>query len=184
MGEDRLEIVVRILLEELGLDVEESPHLQDTPHRVARMLKELTTPHEFNFTTFDNKDITHMVVVRDIPFYSLCAHHLLPFFGRGHIAYIPAGKLAGISKFARTVKHFSRGLNVQEELTEDIKNFLVENLEPVGVGVVLEGTHLCMAMRGVESGHMTTTSAMQGAFLNPDKGAREEFLRLIGKNHG
>jgi GTP cyclohydrolase I len=180
----RLEGVVESLLELLGLDVEENPHLAGTPRRVAQMFRELTTPLEFNFTTFENKDIDNMIVIKDMPFYSLCAHHMLPFFGKAHVAYIPDGKLAGLSKFARTLKHFTRGLNVQEEMTQDIMNFLVEHLDPKGVAVVVEGTHLCMAMRGIESsGHLTTTSAMYGVFLNPKKGARSEFLSLINGQH-
>jgi GTP cyclohydrolase I len=182
---DRLQSLMGEVLEELGLDVESNPHLLDTPRRVAASLRELITPVEFEFTVFDNRGIDQMIVVQDIPFYSLCAHHLLPFYGKAHVAYIPADKMAGISKIARAVEYFMRGLNVQEELTKDIMDFLVEKLDPLGAIVVIEGHHLCMAMRGVESRvHKTTTSALTGVFLRPDKRAREEFFQLIGRSNG
>jgi GTP cyclohydrolase I len=172
------------VVEAIDPDWSEHPHLKDTPSRVARMFTELLNGTEFEFTTFDNKDVDQMVLVRDIYFYSLCAHHMLPFHGHAHVAYIPGERLVGLSKFARVVDHFSRGLNIQEELTADIKNFLVEELKPKGVGVILEAEHLCMSMRGIERpGHLTTTSAMQGVFLDPSKGARQEFLELIGRRH-
>jgi GTP cyclohydrolase I len=174
------------VLKQIDSEWEEHPHLRGTPQRVALMYDEmLIQPSHFTFTTFINKDVDQMIVLRDLYFYSLCAHHMLPFHGHAHIAYIPAGKLAGLSKFARVVDHFSRGLNIQEELTKDVMNFLEEQLEPKGVAVVLEAEHLCMSMRGIQRpGHLTTTSGMTGVFLDTSKGARQEFLSLIGRNHG
>lgn len=167
-----------LILEEL--DIEETVHTKDTPKRYAQALIELMTPIDFTFTTFDSTDINQMIAVTDVPFYSLCAHHVLPFYGKAHIAYIPGKKIAGLSKLSRTVDYFSRGLNVQEELTKDIMDFLVEHLEPMGAMVVLEGHHLCMAMRGAETQqHRTTTSALHGVFLDPTKQARQEFLELV-----
>jgi GTP cyclohydrolase I len=180
-----LEDTVRTLLEQLGLDVDEDPHLDGTPRRVARSLREMTTPVSFEFTTFENRDIDQMIIVKGVPFYSLCAHHLLPFYGKVHVGYIPEKKLAGLSKLARTVEYFMRGLNIQEEMTKDILDFLVEHLEPKGAMVVVEASHLCMVMRGAEtSGHLTTTSALQGVFLDPARLARQEFLDLIGRHDG
>ena len=179
---DELETCVARMLELLGQDVDDNPHLAETPRRVAASLRELVTPLHFEFTTFDNSDVDQMITVRDIPFYSLCAHHLLPFYGKAHIGYIPAKKLAGLSKLARSVDFFMRGLNVQEELTKDILDFLTEHLDPLGAIVVMEGHHLCMAMRGSEtSGHLTTTSALYGVFFDPRKEARNEFFSLIGR---
>ena len=182
--QDRLQWHIEQLLDLLGVDVDDNPHIEGTPRRVARSLRELTTPIEFEFTTFENRGTDQMITIKDIPFYSLCAHHLLPFYGKTHIAYIPEKRLAGLSKLARTVEYFMRGLNVQEELTRDIMDYLVEHLDPLGAMVVMEGHHLCMAMRGSETpGHMTTTSALYGVFFDPSKGARQEFLELIKNGH-
>ena len=171
---------IQMLLNDLGLNPEENPHLEETPTRVANTFLELTTPQPFTFTVFDSSDIDQMISVTNIPFYSLCAHHLLPFFGSAHVGYIPNGKMAGLSKLSRTVEYFSKGINVQEELTHDIKEFLEEHLEPKGTMVVLEARHLCMEMRGAETrDHKTTTSAVSGVFLNPEKQARTEFLELL-----
>lgn len=187
MTDAAVEAAVEQLLKSLGYDVEEDPHLGDTPRRVAESLMELTTPVEFNFTTFQNNDIDQMIIVKDVPFYSLCAHHLLPFYGKAHIGYIPGARLAGLSKIARSVKYFMRGLNIQEEMTNDIKNFLVDHLEPKGVVVVLEGHHLCMAVRGAQTpDHLTTTSSLYGVFFDPEKGpaARTEFFELVRGMNG
>ena len=157
----------------------DSEHYTGTPKRFIQMLLDMTTPEEFNFTTFPS---THdeMIVVSPIPFYSLCAHHIVPFFGEAHVAYIPQDKIAGLSKLARTVKSFSKGLWTQEDLTFAVAEHLEEQLDPVGVAVVMKAEHLCMTMRGVQSpGSKTTTSIMRGAFLNPKKKARDEFFRLI-----
>lgn len=164
----------------VGRDFTMEEHLENTPARFLKMLRELTTPDgDWNFTTF-RTDSDEMVVVQDISFYTLCAHHVIPFFGVAHIAYIPQGKLCGLSKLARTVRAFSASLNVQENLTTNIADYLEDKLEPLGVGVIMEAEHLCMTMRGVKSpGAKTTTSAMRGVFLDPEKGARAEFMSLI-----
>lgn len=166
--------------------------LQRTPERFVKMIAELTTANDdWDFTTFPNKgQYSHnqVVVVRDISFTSLCAHHILPFTGHAHIGYIPQDKIAGLSKFARTVRFWSRGLWSQEALTDAIIGYLDEMLEPLGLAVILEAEHTCMTIRGVQSpGSKTLTSAMSGYFLknddNPERvaPAREEFFRLIGK---
>ena len=124
------------------------------------------------------EDYRQMVVVKDIPFYSLCEHHLLPFFGKAHIAYIPNGKITGLSKIARVVDVFARRLQVQERMTREIKDCIERTLQPLGVMVVIEAEHLCMQMRGVEKPHaVTTTSDFTGAFTRPE--TREEFMNLI-----
>ena len=121
-----------------------------------------------------------LVLVKDIPFYSLCEHHLLPFFGKAHVAYIPDGRLMGLSKVPRILEHFARRLQVQERLTEQVADTIARALRPRGLGVVLEATHLCMVMRGVQKeGSKATTSALRGTFLS-DPRARAEFLSLIG----
>lgn len=162
-------------------DWDNDPHLKETPTRFAKMLKELTTPDDFDFTTFPAENIDEMVVVSDIPFWTFCAHHVIPFHGRAHVAYVPSGEIVGISKLPRTVQHFARGLNVQEELTHNIASFIHDNLKPVGVAVVMQAEHLCMTMRGAQvPGALTTTSKMTGCFLDPEKQARAEFLSMIG----
>lgn len=180
---DELAFHFASILELIGYD--ETPHTAETPRRAALAWLELTEGEAFKATTFKNVDIDQMVVCQDIPFYSLCAHHLLPFFGKAHVAYIPEGELLGLSKLARAVEHFSRGLSVQEELTKDVMDFLIETLEPKGAAVVMQGNHMCMQMRGVERPGLTTTSAMNGVFLDPTKEARAEFFSIInGGNHG
>jgi GTP cyclohydrolase I len=124
------------------------------------------------------EDYRQMVVVKDIPFYSLCEHHMLPFFGKAHVAYIPNGKITGLSKIARVVDAFARRLQVQERMTMQIKDCIDQTLQPLGVMVVIEAEHLCMQMRGVEKPHsITTTSDFTGAFNRPE--TREEFMNLI-----
>jgi GTP cyclohydrolase I len=170
-------LFLQTALPEFGWD--ENEHLAKTPARFTKALRELTEPQEFEFTTFDS-DSDEMVVVQDITFYTFCAHHVLPFFGKAHIAYIPNGKICGLSKLARTVESFARGLNVQEELTNNIARYLQLELDPLGVAVVMEAEHLCMTMRGIRTPHAkTTTSSMKGVFLDPSRGARSEFLALI-----
>jgi GTP cyclohydrolase I len=154
-------------------------HHAGTPKRWTKMMKELTTPEEFEFTTFPS-NTDEMIVIQDIPFRSLCAHHMIPFVGHCHIAYIPEGTIAGLSKFARLVKYYAADLTVQEELTAQIARALEQRLRPKGVGVVLRAEHMCMSLRGVQTpGTITTTSAMRGVFLDPNKGARQEFLTFI-----
>lgn len=154
--------------------------LIDTPKRYVKFLEEFLNPPKFNFTVFDNdKHNDEMVIVKDIPFYSLCEHHLAPFFGTGYIAYIPYKKIVGLSKLPRTLDMFSRRFQNQERITEQIKEFLEEQLKPKGVAVVLKARHLCVEMRGVrKTGSETVTSAMSGVFKTQIN-ARQEFLKLI-----
>jgi GTP cyclohydrolase IA len=161
--------------------------LRDTPRRVAESYKELLwgmnkDAREVLAVTFE-EDHHELVLVKDIPFYSLCEHHMLPFHGLAHVAYIPNGRVVGISKLARAVEIFSRRLQLQERLTSQIADALVDALEPTGVGVVIEAVHLCMTMRGVRKpGSQTATSAMRGVFReNP--ASRAELLSLLNKNH-
>jgi GTP cyclohydrolase I len=145
------------------------------------MLQELTAKDDFVFTVFDNEnDVDEMIIIQDIPFYTLCAHHLVPFFGKAHVAYIPSDCIAGLSKFARAIRYMARGLWVQEQLTDAIAIYLEDHLRPRGLAVVLGAEHFCMSMRGAQvPGTRTTTSAMRGVFLDSSKGARSEFLNLI-----
>ena len=180
----KIEEGVRLILEGIGEDPERDG-LQLTPERVARMYAEVLQgvdqdARDFFATTFEEGH-RELVLVKDIPFYSLCEHHLVPFFGLAHVAYVPgtAGKICGLSKLARTVDVFARRLQVQERLTGQIANTLVECLEPSGVIVVIEAEHLCMSMRGVKKpGSKTITSAIRGTFETSEK-ARAEALSLI-----
>ena len=175
------EVAVRDLLVALGHDPD-SEHLSDTPRRVARAYAELLTPRSFDLTTFPNDEAyDELVLARDIPFQSLCEHHLLPFHGVAHVGYIPAGRILGLSKLARVVELFARGLQVQERLTSQIAGWLQERLEPKGVGVVLEAEHLCMSLRGVRAtGSRTVTSALRG-LVRDDPRTRTEFFGLTGR---
>ncbi len=179
-GNGRVEAAVREILTEIGEDPDREG-LVGTPARVHRMYIELTAGYHVdparlvNGAIFD-EDYSEMVVVKDIPFYSLCEHHLLPFFGAAAVAYIPKGRVLGLSKIPRVVEMYARRLQVQERLTQQIADFLQDNLEPQGVGVVLEATHLCASMRGVRKpGTVMTTSAVLGLFRSRDK-TRAEFL--------
>lgn len=171
------------LLEAVGEDPTREG-LVKTPERVARSMEYLTSGYRTNIDAVLNGalfsvDYNEMVIVRDIDFYSLCEHHMLPFFGKCHVAYIPDGKVIGLSKVPRLVDMFSRRLQLQERMTNQIAETIREAIRPLGVAVVCEGTHLCMAMRGVEKQQSTTvTSAMLGAFRN-DARTRGEFLQLI-----
>jgi len=154
-----------------------------TPERVGEAMQFLTKGYKENpdailQSALFEEDYRQMVVVKDIDFYSLCEHHLLPFFGKAHVAYIPNGKVTGLSKIARVVDVFARRLQIQERLTTQIKECIQRTLNPLGVMVVIEAEHLCMQMRGVQKQHsVTTTSDFTGAFTRPE--TREEFLRLI-----
>lgn len=174
------EAAARDLLGALGADLSQEG-LRDTPRRVAAAYAELLTPEPFNLTTFANEEgYDELVLVRDIPFQSLCMHHLLPFHGVAHVAYLPGARILGLSKLARIVEHFSRDLQLQERLTKQIADWLEEQLRPKGVGVVLEAEHLCMSVRGVEkAGALTVTSALHG-LVRDDARTREEFLSLTG----
>jgi len=175
--------LVRQLLAELGEDPSREG-LLDTPKRVEKALRFLTSGYTADVDTVLNNalftvDYNEMVIVKDIDFYSLCEHHLLPFFGRCHIAYIPNGKVIGLSKIPRLVEVFARRLQIQERMTNQIAATIKEKINPLGVAVVIEATHLCMAMRGVEKQNSSAiTSAMLGGFRS-DARTRTEFLELI-----
>ena len=182
---DELPTVVARLLEELGEDPTREG-LIDTPRRVADSLRFLTEgydldPVEIVGDAVFNEDYDDLVVVRDVNFFSLCEHHLLPFFGRAHIAYLPKGRVVGLSKVPRIVDAFAHRLQIQERLTRQIAQALNDVLEPDGVAVVVEARHLCMEMRGVEKqGSETLTSCMLGTFRD-DPRTRAEFFELIGR---
>lgn len=174
---------VSSILEGIG----EDPHregLLKTPERVARSLQFLTkgysqNPEELLKNAVFTEAYDEMVLVKDIDLFSMCEHHMLPFFGKAHVAYIPDGKIVGLSKLARVVDVFARRLQVQERLTQQIRDAIQNVLNPKGVGVVIEAKHLCMVMRGVEKlNSVTTTSAMSGQFIT-SQSTRSEFLRLI-----
>jgi GTP cyclohydrolase IA len=175
--------LVRELLTKLGEDPDREG-LRDTPKRVAKALTFLTSGYAADIDEVLNGalftvDYSEMVIVKDIDFYSLCEHHLLPFFGKCHVAYLPSTKVNGLSKIPRIVDVFSRRLQVQERLTNQIANTILEKVAPLGVAVVVEATHLCMSMRGVEKQNsFAVTSAMEGAFRNNAR-TRMEFLELI-----
>jgi GTP cyclohydrolase I len=177
---DLEETARELLVSTTGLDPN-SEHGKKTPRRFVDMLMELTTPKEFEFTTFDNTDhVDEMVVVAGIPFYTLCEHHVIPFFGQAHVAYVPNASIAGLSKFSRAVQYFAKGLWTQEGLTIAIADFLEDRLEPMGLGVVMKAEHLCMSMRGVQTpGALTTTAAMRGVFADHGRTAKAEFLEAI-----
>jgi GTP cyclohydrolase I len=168
---------VRAIIETLD-DNPDREGLIDTPRRYEAFLEEFLSPEEFNPTVFTNEGYNEMVIQRNITFYSICEHHLLPFFGTATIAYIPGDKIIGLSKLARTVDHFSRRLQNQERVTTQIADFLQAELSPKGVGVVLTARHLCMEMRGIKkpAAH-TTTSCLYGLFQT-NSSTRTEFLDL------
>jgi GTP cyclohydrolase I len=172
------ERAVRDLLMALGRDPS-SPHLTDTPRRVAESFTEMLTPREFDLTTFPNDEhYDELVLAKSIPVQSLCEHHMLPFTGVAHVGYLPGERILGLSKLARVVELFARDLQVQERLTVQVANWLQENLAPKGVGVVIEAEHLCMSLRGVQaSGSRTITSSVQGV-LREDAASRQEFFML------
>ena len=174
---------VKAILGLLGEDVEREG-LQKTPERVAKAMQFLTQGYFQNGETIVKSALfkepyDHMVIVKDIELFSLCEHHMLPFIGKAHVAYIPKGQITGLSKIARVVETYARRLQVQERLTEQIRDCIQESLQPMGVAVVIEAMHTCMSMRGVQkSNAITTTSAFSGIFLKSQK-TRHEFLKLI-----
>ena len=179
----RIESHMRDILVDLG-ENSKREGLRATPHRVAKSLRDLTSGYRVDVDAMINNALftesyDQMVIVRDIAFYSLCEHHMLPFFGRAHVAYLPDKKIIGLSKIPKLVEIFSRRLQVQERLTMQIASTLMDKLRPGGVGVILEARHLCMEMRGAESQHSpTTTSCMLGVFQK-DSRTRKEFLDLV-----
>ena len=183
MAEADLQAIVTQLLRQIDPEPEREG-LAKTPERVARALAYLTRGYEqdpetiINGALFNEKH-SEMIVVKDIDFYSLCEHHILPFFGRAHVAYIPRGRIVGLSKIARLVEVYARRLQVQERMTTEIAETIERHLEPLGVAVVTEAEHLCMRMRGIEKQNSTVvTSAMRGAFQTNSK-TREEFMMFI-----
>ena len=177
----KVERATRSLLEALGLDLGD-PNLADTPGRMARAYEELfggLRGSEPELRSFPNAEsYSQVVAVTGIPFYSLCAHHFLPFFGTAHVGYVPGDRVVGLSKLARVVDHFARRPQIQERLTEQVIDLLERRLSPRGAMVVIEGRHFCMEMRGVaKPGTVTTTSAIRGAF--EDERTRQEFLGLV-----
>ena len=174
------EQAVAALLRALGRDPAE-PHLADTPRRVAGAYAELLAPPPFDLTTFPNDEgYNELVLATGIPVQSLCEHHLLPFSGIAHIGYLPGERILGLSKLARVLDLFARDLQVQERLTQQVADWLQDNLAPRGVGVVIEAEHLCMSLRGVRArGARTTTSALHGV-LREDARSRQEFFALSG----
>jgi GTP cyclohydrolase I len=174
----RAELAVEELLAALGQDTSDE-HTRDTPRRVAAAYAEMLTPRSFNLTTFPNDEAyDELVLARDIPFHSLCQHHMLPFKGIAHVGYLPGERILGLSKLARVVELFARGLQVQERLTKQVADWLQDQLAPKGVGVVMEAEHLCMSLRGVQAaGSRTITSALHG-LLRTDQRSRAEFFAL------
>ena len=173
------------VMRELNLDLDD-PNYQGTPERVAKMYLEmfhgLREGAEPKVTTFPNEEgYHHMVIEKEIPFYSMCAHHLVPFYGHAHIAYIPKGRIIGLSKFSRILEFYAKRPQLQERLTEQVVGFLEEKLHPLGAMVVIEARHLCVEMRGVKKpGALTVTSAIRGAFHQ--RPVREEFLDLLRRS--
>lgn len=188
LGRARLEELTRELLQRLGEDPSRDGLLR-TPERMAKALQFLTRghqedPHDILRGALFDVDYDEMVIVKDIEMFSLCEHHVLPFFGKVHVAYIPNGKVIGLSKIPRLVDVFARRLQVQERLTTQIAETIQEAINPQGVGVIVEARHLCMMMRGVEKQHSSTiTSAMQGAFRD-ERPTRDEFLALVRNKNG
>jgi GTP cyclohydrolase I len=178
----KYEELVEAMLHEIGENPKREGLLK-TPHRVAKAMEFLTSGYKKDIDTvlngaIFNEKYNEMVIVKDIDFFSMCEHHMLPFFGKAHVAYIPNGKIVGLSKVPRIVDVFARRLQVQERLTRQIADTLYEYLHPEGVGVVIEARHMCMMMRGVEKQNsLATTSAMLGVFKDDEK-TRQEFLEL------
>jgi GTP cyclohydrolase IA len=179
---DAVERAARDLLRGLGADVE-AEGLEETPRRVAEAYAELLTPQPFRPTTFPNDEgYDELIVARAIPFHSLCMHHMLPFHGVAHVGYLPDERIIGLSKLGRVVEFFSRDLQIQERLTTQVADWLERELEPKGVGVVLEAEHMCMSLRGVQKlGAQTLTSALRG-LVRDDPRTRQEFLALTKRS--
>lgn len=179
---DAAERAAADLLTALGANLTEDG-LRETPRRMVDAYVELLTPRPFRSTTFPNEDgYDELIVVRSIPFHSLCMHHLLAFQGVAHVAYLPGERIVGLSKLGRVVEHFARDLQIQERMTIQIADWLERELEPKGVGVVLEAEHLCMSLRGIQKlGAKTVTSALRG-LVRDDPRTRQEFLALTTRS--
>jgi len=185
MDQEKVKSLVRELLVEIGEDPDREG-LVKTPARIAAALSFLTSGYQADMDALINgaiftQEINNMIIARDIELYSLCEHHMLPFFGRCHIGYIPKGRVFGISKLARLVDMYARRLQIQERLTEQIAHAVMSSVKPVGVGVIIEARHLCMMMRGVQKQNsLMTTSSVLGSFRD-SVATRNEFLTLIGR---
>lgn len=183
---DKLVALYKEVLKQLGENPEREG-LIDTPLRVAKAMQFLTQgygfdPKEYIESAIFKEEYQQMVLVKEIDFFSMCEHHMLPFFGKAHVAYIPNGYITGLSKVARVVEAYARQLQVQERFTVQIRNCIADTLKPAGVAVVVEAQHMCMTMRGVQKQNsITTTSAFKGEFLK-NQATREEFFHLIGLN--
>ncbi len=180
---EKIKEIVRDLIELIGEDNTRTG-LIDTPQRVAKMYGEIFSGYVANsnslVTTFPSEGFSDMIVVKDIDFHSNCEHHMVPFFGKAHIAYIPDKEIIGLSKFGRIVEHFAKRLQVQERLTNQIADYIEEKLAPKGLIVQLDAKHLCMVMRGIKKAtSSTTTSAVRGSFLNENLEERREFSQIV-----
>ena len=182
IDKEKVEVAVRLLLEGIGEDVGREG-LQETPERIARMCEEIyggmeETPAMHLNKTFPVED-SAMVLEKDITFYSICEHHLMPFYGKAHVAYLPKGRVVGLSKLARTVEVYARRPQIQEQLTAQIADALMEHLEPAGVMVMLEAEHMCMTMRGIKKpGSKTVTVAVRGAF-ETEENLQQRFFQMV-----
>lgn len=186
MDNRKIEEGVSLILEGIG-EVTDRPGLRDTPARVAKMFAEifsgLETTEDDLLKPIEGENHDEMVMLTDIPFYSVCEHHLLPFIGKAHIAYIPSGKIVGLSELPRALEHFAKRPQVQERLTAQLADMLMNKLNPRGCMVVIDAEHLCMSMRGIKKpGSRTVTSAVRGIFRTKQS-TREEMLKLIKKNY-
>lgn len=172
------EAAIYNMLLEMGEDPEREG-LKDTPKRVAKFYKEFLSPKDFSFTVFDAEGYDEMIVQKDIPFFSLCEHHLAPFFGSATVAYIPSKKIVGLSKLARTVEHYAQRLQNQERITSQIAECIEKELTPLGVAVILSARHFCMEMRGVKTHDVSTTTSMVKGVFKDKPEARAELMSLI-----
>lgn len=181
MDKERIENAIREILLAIGEDIHR-PGLIETPERISRMLSEMLQPDDYRITTFPNEEhYDQFIICKDILFYSVCEHHVLPFFGKVTIGYLPNDKLIGLSKLVRLIQHRAARLQIQERMTQEIANTLEHTLKPQGIGVIIEAEHLCISARGAKMpGHKTITSAMRGALLD-NASARVEFLELCKK---
>lgn len=185
VDKDKIKKGVKLILEGVGEDVER-PGLKDTPRRVADMLDEifagLKPPAEELLKPIRGESHDEMILIKDIPFYSVCEHHLLPFIGKAHIAYIPSGTIVGLSELAKALEHFAKRPQMQERLTSQLADMIMKKLNPKGAMVIIDAEHLCMSMRGIKKpGSRTVTSAVRGIFRTKAS-TREELLELIKKN--